>query len=176
VNFEIRRADPDDAAEIAEAHRDSIRVIGSRYYDRPIVDAWVGGVQPENYVRAMSRGEKFFVALGSIGGERKVLGFSTHRVDGERHRTAVYVRGDAARQGIGTALFRTAEADVVASGAAGIQIDASLGAVPFYTANGFEETGRGELRLRSGDAMACVFMTKTLDKSVATPTAGPPAR
>ena len=40
-------------------------------------------------------------------------------------------------------------------------IDASLAAVEFYQAHGFEETGRGDHRLRSGRRMPCVFMRKT---------------
>jgi hypothetical protein len=56
-----------------------------------------------------------------------------------------------------------AEADVRASGGTSINIAASIAAVDFYAANGFEETSRGEHRLRNGVAMACVFMRKTLE-------------
>lgn len=163
MSFEIRRAGPDDVTDIAEAHRDSIRAIGPRYYDAAVVNAWVGGVSPAIYLKAMARGEKFFIAVGPTAGEPTVLGFSTHRIDGQKHGTAVYVRGEATRHGVGTALFRTAEAAALADGATSIEIDASLAAIQFYTANGFEEVGRGELRLRSGDVMPCVFMRKTLE-------------
>jgi putative acetyltransferase len=90
------------------------------------------------------------------------LGFSSHRIDENEHGVAVYVRGKAARFGIGSALLRSAEASAVGAGATGIHIDASLAAVEFYKANGFEEVGRGEHRLWSGRAMACVFMRKNL--------------
>ncbi|PYS60654.1 MAG: GNAT family N-acetyltransferase, partial [Acidobacteria bacterium] len=79
-----------------------------------------------------------------------------------RRMDAVYVRGTAARRGIGSALFRLAEADAIAMGATSIHVDASLAAVAFYRANGFEEVGRGNHRLKSGRDMACVFMRKTL--------------
>ncbi len=148
--------------EIAEAHRDSIRAIGPRSYDEAVVDAWAGGVSPEIYLKAMAGGEEFFVAVGRIGGDRRVLGFSTHRIDDSTHGTAVYVRGAATRRGVGTALFRTAEAAAVAAGATSIEIASSLAATDFWIANGFEETGRGEQRLRSGATMPCVFMRKTL--------------
>jgi ribosomal protein S18 acetylase RimI-like enzyme len=114
------------------------------------------------YVRAMDRGEVFFIAVGAIDGEPAVLGFATHRVRGAEHRTAVYVRGAAARRGIGSALFRLAEADALESGADSVHVDASLAAVDFYKANGFEETSRGEHRLRTGRLMPCVFMRKAL--------------
>ena len=160
-DFVIRPAQMTDADAIAAAHRDSIQSIGPRYYDAAVVSAWASGLSRQLYVRAMVRGEKFFVAVPAQGG-REILGFSSHRVDGDEHGTSVYVRGNAARHGIGTALMHAAESSARAAGAAHIDIDASLSAVDFYRANGFVETGRGEHRLPSGDAMACVFMRKTL--------------
>jgi putative acetyltransferase len=161
TTFETCRAHPSDAADIAAAHLDSIRSIGPRFYPPDVVDAWAAGVTPDLYVRAMKLGEVFFIAVGVLDdGSRAVLGFGSHRVDDGEHRTAVYVRGSAARRRIGSTLFRLAEADAIAGGARSIHVDASLAAVEFYRANGFVEIGRGEHRLRSGRAMACVFMQK----------------
>ncbi len=147
---------------IAAAHLDSIRSIGSLFYDAAIVSDWAARVKGDLYANAMARGEVFYIAIGDLSGEPQVLGFSSHRVDGNEHGTAVYVRGRAARLGVGSALFRTAEAGAIAAGATSIYVDASLAAVEFYRANGFEEVGRGEHRLQSGRPMACVFMRKNL--------------
>ena len=111
----------------------------------------------------MNRGEVFYIAIGEIEGRPAVLGFASHRVDGTRHGTAVYIRGSARRRGVGSALFRLAEAHAIAAGASCIDVDASLAAVAFYRANGFESLGRGEHPLPSGQRMACVFMRKALD-------------
>lgn len=157
----LRRATTDDADAIAAAHIDSIRSIGPRFYSPQIVDAWAAGLNGELYVRAMNDGEAFFVAVDPCD-EQVVLGFSTHRTEPDQHRTAVYVRGSAAGRGIGSALFHTAEADVRACGGTSIDISASLVALDFYKANGFEEIGRGEHVLRNGVRMACVFMRKQL--------------
>jgi putative acetyltransferase len=165
VDVEIRRAGADDVTRIAEAHRDSIYSIGSSYYEPAVVDAWAGGLRPEIYLRAMARGEVFFIALDRDDESRPVLGFSSHRIDDGVHGTAVYVRGAVARRRIGTALFQAAEASAMAAGAATIEIASSLAAVHFWAANGFEETGRGEQPLRSGSAMPCVFMRKMLATS-----------
>jgi putative acetyltransferase len=162
MNFEIRRAELADVDEIAAAHLDAIRSIGARYYEPPIVSEWGARVNGDLYARAMARGELFFIAVGQPAGEPAVLGFSSHRIDGDKHGTSVYVRGKAARRGIGTALFQAAEAAAIAAGATSIHIDASLAAVEFYKANGFEEIGRGVHRLSSGATMACVFMRKDL--------------
>jgi putative acetyltransferase len=162
MKFKTRRAQSSDADDIAAAHLDSIRSIGPPFYSPDVVNDWAAGLTADLYVNAMRRGEVFFIAEAEIGGECVVLGFSSHRVDDVQHGTSVYVRGAATRQGIGTALFRLAEADAIASGADSLHVNASLAAVEFYKANGFEEIGRGEHRLRSGRAMACVFMRKVL--------------
>jgi putative acetyltransferase len=160
--FEVRRASLADVDQIAAAHLDSIRSIGSLFYDAAIVSDWAARVKGDLYVNAMASGEVFYVAIGELSGEPQVLGFSSHRVDGHEHRTAVYVRRRAARLGVGSALFRKAEAGAIAAGATSIHVDASLAAVEFYKANGFEEVGRGKHRLQSGRQMACVFMRKNL--------------
>ena len=147
---------------IAAAHLDSIRSIGPLYYPPPIVSDWSARLTGDLYARAMAGGEAFFIALGEPGSEPDVLGFSSHRIDDEQHGVAVYVRGRAARSGVGTALLRSAVASAVAAGATAIHIDASLAAVAFYEANGFVEVGRGEHRLWSGRTMGCVFMRLNL--------------
>lgn len=164
LTFDIRRAGASDASGIAAAHLDSIRSLGAMHYEPAIVREWGGGIGADRYLQAMALGEAFFIATGDLSGVPAILGFSSHRVDEDEHRTAVYVRGSAARQGVGSALFRAAEADVIASGGTSIHVDASLAAVEFYRAHGFEEIGRGEHRLRSGQTMACVFMRKDLSR------------
>ena len=165
--FEIRSAGADDADAIAAAHIDSIESIGPRFYSADVVRDWRAAIQPRMYLDAMAAGEVFFVAAASREGRREVLGFSSHHVDDGRHddgkhSVGVYVRGIAARRGIGSALLRMAEASAIAKGAASLRLDSSLAAVDFYKANGFAETGRGHHRLRTGHTMACVSMQKNL--------------
>ena len=159
---QTRRAHPKDAEAIALAHLDSIRSIGPTFYPPDVVEAWGLGLTPDIYVNAMEGGEAFFIATGHIDGEPAVLGFSTHRIDDAQDGASVYVRGEAARRGIGTALLRLAEEHAVAQGATSIQIQASLAGVEFYRVNGFDEIGRGEALLMSGRSMPCVFMRKLL--------------
>jgi hypothetical protein len=78
---QIRRASPQDAEAIAQAHQDSIRSIGPAFYSADVVEAWGSGLTPAIYVKAMEGGEAFFVATGDLAGKTVVLGFSTHRVD-----------------------------------------------------------------------------------------------
>jgi GNAT superfamily N-acetyltransferase len=160
--IETRQARPDDADAILAAHLDSIRSIGPRFYPLEIVEAWSAGLSRDVYVNAMEGGEAFFIATGPIDGEPAVLGFASHRVDDAQDGASVYVRGIAARRGIGTRLFRLAEEHARAHGATSINIQASVAGVAFYLANGFEEVGRGEALLLTGRSMPCVFMRKRL--------------
>jgi GNAT superfamily N-acetyltransferase len=163
VRFETRRADPSDAEAIGRAHVDSIRTMGPGFYAPPVVNDWAEGLAADVYVTAMAGGEVFFIAVGELDGQPAVLGFaSDYRVDGTEHGTSVYVRGVAARQGIGSALLRLAEAEAAAKGATSVRIEASLAGVEFYKANGYEELARGETRLRSGRPIACVLMRKVI--------------
>lgn len=163
VRFEIRRADAHDAEAIAAAHLDSITSIGPGYYEPAVVADWGARVQAGLYIRAMRQGEVFFVAIDPRDRTRTVLGFSSHRADGGAHGVGVYVRGSAARRGVGSALLHAAEDHAIANGASSLRIDASLAAVEFYKRHQFVEAGRGQHRLWSGRPMPCVFMEKSLD-------------
>lgn len=162
IEFEVRRAGLADVHDIAAAHLDSIHSIGPQYYEPGIVSAWGAHVNGDLYTNAMDRGYVFFIAIGRLGDESQVLGFSSHGVDGGEHGVSVYVRGSAVRLGIGSALIRAAESSALKAGASSVEIEASLAAVEFYKAHGFVETGRGKHRLPSGQPMACVYMRKSL--------------
>lgn len=166
MNFKIRRATLDDVDEIAAAHLDSIRTIGSQYYPPEIVSDWGAEIKGDLYAKAMEQGEVFFIAVGKIDGKREVFGFSSHRIDDGVHGVSVYVRGKAARHGIGSALLKAAEASAIAAGAISIDIDASLAAYDFYIANGFKEISRGDHQLSSRSSMRCIFMRKDLGPTI----------
>jgi len=159
---ELRRATPADAPAMATAHLDSIHSIGPAFYSAQLVDAWAAAVTPEMYVKAMAGGEVFFIAVAASDGEPEVLGFASHVPHGGNDGASAYVRGSATRRGIGSALWRMAEAHASAHGATDITIQASLGAVPFYRAQGFDEIGPGEAVLQNGAVMPCVVMRKRL--------------
>jgi hypothetical protein len=97
VDFTVRRAEPGDVDDIAAAHLDSIRSIGTQFYPADIVNDWGARVKGALYLEAMGRGEVFFIAVGASDRRPAVLGFSSHGVDGDEHHVGVYVRGAATR-------------------------------------------------------------------------------
>jgi putative acetyltransferase len=137
--------------------------LGARFYGPDVISAWSAPRDGEPYRRAMARGELFFVAVSD---RERVVGFSSYRLVNGKHRTAVYVRGEAARMGVGKALFQAAEKAAREHGAEEIHVSASLAAVEFYRDRGFEDLASGEHRLGSGELMACVFMKKRLPNPI----------
>ena len=156
--FIIRRAEDVDAEQIAAAHVDSIHSLGGKFYDAEVIGDWGAPRDGQRYQQAMQQGQVFFVAVA----RDRVIGFSSYRVEGGKHRTAVYVRGDSARHGVGTALFNAVEGAAREHGAREIHVAASLVAVDFYRKCGFVDLKRGWHTLASGVTMECVFMLKTL--------------
>jgi putative acetyltransferase len=161
-SFVVRRAGPTDADEIAVAHLHSIHTLGASAYAPDVVAVWGAPRDGARYRQSIENGELFFVAVAPDTPGERVLGFSTYRVEDGKHRTAIYVRGDAARAGVGTALFQTAEAAAREHGATEIHVDASLAAIGFYESQGFEQLAAGQHQLRDGVVMDCILMRKRL--------------
>jgi len=166
-DIEMRRATPADAPAMAVAHLDSIHSIGPAFYSPELVAAWAAAVSPEMYVNAMAGGEVFFIAVAARHGEPEVLGFASHVPKRGNDGASAYVRGSAARQGVGSALWRLAEAHARERGATAITIEASLAGVAFYRAHGFVEIARCDAPLRNGAAIPCVVMRKDLTGAAA---------
>jgi len=158
MGFVVRTAVPEDYDGIADAHMDSIRTLGATQYDADIVNDWAAARIGEDYARRVARGAKLFVAVE----KGRILGFSDYRVVRDLYRTAIYVRASAARRGVGSELFKIAETAARANGATKLYVEASLVAVLFYIANGFEEVGSSEHVLQTGRTMPCVRMCKHL--------------
>ena len=159
--FIVRPATPEDAEQIADAHVQSIRSVGAEYYEPDVIVVWGAPRGGERYRCGMKKGDPHFVAVS----DGDILGFSVYHYREGRHRTGVYVRGEAVRNGVGSALFKAAEAEAIKRGATEIHVDASLAAVTFYKKHGFEELAPGKHRLKSGTLMDCVFMRKVLHGS-----------
>jgi GNAT superfamily N-acetyltransferase len=163
MQFTVRPATLEDCEDIAQVHVASIRSLGAQTYDAEIVSDWSAFRTGERYARAMEDGVLFFVAIVHEGHKHeRIAGFSSYSFVRGKHRTAIYVNGDFARCGVGTALFTAAEDAARKNGATEIDIDASIGAVLFYRAMGFEELGTGQHALNTGRKMACVVMRKRL--------------
>jgi putative acetyltransferase len=159
----LRQAGPADVEGMASSHRDSILTVGPAYYPPDAIAAWQAGIDRNLYLRAMDRGEVFFIATASVDREPLVLGFSSdYPIENTTFGVSVYVRGLVVRRQIGTQLLQLAEAHARSRGATDVTIDASLAGVAFYKRHRYVEVAARQVTLDSGHVIACITMRKEL--------------
>jgi putative acetyltransferase len=167
AGFRVRLATPADAAAIWPVHVASIREVCAGAYTPEQIEAWAGPKRPENYVRAMDRGEQLWVAEDD---SRWIVGFA--RLDRDV-LMGLYVAPAALRRGIGSALLRAAEAHALASGVETLRLNATLNAVAFYASQGYV-AGERISRAMGGVDVPSIRMSKRLRLAPEPPPLNPP--
>jgi putative acetyltransferase len=163
----LRDAVAGDAQGIWRVHARAIRASAASHYTEDELDAWVERVQPETYLGLL--GTRRLVVAESAGAEGpRIVGFG-ELLPEEAVIEAIYVDPDWERHGIGTALARVLEDDVVARGFPWLVSDTSLNAVPFYQALGFRQVALDRHELAPGIHIACAVMEKRLAAPEGTP-------
>lgn len=163
----LRDAVAADTQGIWRVHVRAIRASAASHYTEDELDAWVERVQPETYLGLL--GTRRLVVAESAGTEgTRIVGFG-ELLPEEAVIEAIYVDPDWERRGIGTALARVLEDDVVARGLPWLVSDASLNAIPFYQALGFRQVALDRHELAPGIHIACAVMEKHLDAPPGTP-------
>ena len=155
----IRPAADEDRPAIRKVHSASIREICSEHYTPDQVSAWICGHDPDGRDYPIDDGG-FLVAEDGLG----IAGFGEVRPeeDGTGEVRAVYVRPDRIRSGVGRALYSALELIARDRGLRELHLDASLSAVAFYEAMGFEVRSEADHLLGSGVTIPCVRMKKCL--------------
>lgn len=141
--MEIREATAEDAKAIRAVHRASIEGLGPQAYNRRQVEAWARGCRSADYATTIEAAETVCLVADRDGG---VVGFGTLRAvapdgyvsDPDGEVTAVYVFPGVAREGIGTELYAAIERRARSRGIETLGLSASLNAVPFYQAQGYD--------------------------------------
>lgn len=141
--MEIREATSADAEAIRRVHAASIVGLGTEAYSEEQVDAWAAGCESADYGVAIESADGRFVVAENDEGIHGfgTLSFDTPEeyaatVDGEV--TGVYARPSSARNGVGSAILDDLEREAQERGVRTLGLSASLNAVPFYEARGYE--------------------------------------
>lgn len=178
----IRAAEAADIPAIRAMQEHSMRVLGGRHYATDNIAAFVEQFGTMDF--AVVREGHFLVAtdqrgrlLGSGGWSRLAPGYQRgSEAASPRHDIAtvrgVFVDPAAARNGIGAAIMRHAEADAAEHGISMLRLTATLSGVALYEALGYRETARRAIELRDGLRFGCVDMEKQLEKRVASQPGG----
>jgi putative acetyltransferase len=151
VEMIIRKANVDDAQAIKELHDRSALELCREDYTVKQLEDWVKYSSVEKYQKRLEIHRTF---VAEING--KMVGFVRWN-PATNELCSIFVDPDHTRQGIATKLMKKAYEDVTSYGAEKLWLYASMTAVPFYKAEGWdyiEQTMRGSLE--------CVRMEKSL--------------
>lgn len=164
VTFTVRRAVPEDALAILEAHRAAIRGSSAETaYSREVIEGWaplhIPPERVEGFTRVIEQGEEVVLVAEDQAGQVMAFGSIVPRNSELR---AVYVNSAYARKGIGRAILEQLEELAREAGMTELRMDASINAQAFYEASGFISLERAEHVAQSGLRMACIRMKKSL--------------
>ena len=144
-----------DAPALAALFRDSVTMLAADYYDDDQLDAWASAAQDAEAFRARLASQLTLVAL--VGGA--VAGFAS--LKDNALLDMLYVRPEAARQGVGSALADALEKLAAARGAAKIAADVSDAARDFFAHRGYVGVSRNTVTV-AGEWLGNTTMTKEL--------------
>jgi len=150
----------EDARGILEAHHSAVHETAAKDYPLEILRCWSPAVTTDRidqYVRSALPNETTVVA--EVKG--RVAGFGVI-VESHNELRAVYVAAEFGNRGVGSALLQELERMAREKGCGELHMDSSLTASPFYRRHGYEELGRADHALSTGEKMACVRMRKVL--------------
>ena len=159
----IRRAVAEDSEAITRIHYGAVHVTAAKDYDQPILDQWSTVVTKERIENYRNRPDanKEITLVAEINGQ--IVGVGSF-VPETKELNAVYVSPVNVRQGIGSTLLKELEEIAYSMGIEKLWLNSSLTAEQFYLVHGFAISSRGEHVLKSGLKMACVKMSKCLQK------------
>jgi GNAT superfamily N-acetyltransferase len=153
----MRRAVPADAAAIWAIHTRAIRETASSHYAPESIAAWSGRTTPASYLVPIATQ----VVVVACDDADRIVGFA--ELDpAEGLVKACYVDPDVDRRGVGRALMQAVERAACEHGRTALMLDASLNALPFYQALGWQRECATRHELAPGAWLDCAIMTKRI--------------
>jgi GNAT superfamily N-acetyltransferase len=152
---QIRKATIDDAPMSFAIRRDAIRAQCRDHYPWRDLETWTSGQMSETFTRRVAE-QCYVAALDGRDIGTGMIDLATGKID------AVFVLPEFARRGVGRALMAHLEDLAIGSGLGTIHLDATLNAVSFYRAMGFEGEKMAVYASSLGVSLACVPMIKHL--------------
>jgi putative acetyltransferase len=150
----LRPATEADRQALWRLHSRSVEALCQGAYSAREVRTWVDLLRPDGYLRP-EQPRTVLVAERGL----HLVGFGQMDL-GEGELEALYVAPEEAGHGVGSRLLASLEVLAWQSGAAGVTLDASLNAEPFYRARGYVRLHMAQRVLTPQVQLACVRMRK----------------
>jgi putative acetyltransferase len=147
-----------DIAEMWALRTRAVQQTCASHYPADVVRIWSAAPPPVSYARLVAAG---CAVVAEEDG--KMLGFSVLNPE-QAEVDAVFVDPAAGRRGIGGLLLCTLAKVALARGCNRLHLYASLNAVSFYAAFGFEQVREELYSHPCGIKLRCVYMQKRLDQ------------
>jgi putative acetyltransferase len=130
----IRRAGVEDADSIKKLHKETIRKVNSKDYNKEQIKIWVRRNTKKHFSDSIEKRNIFFVALE----KNKLLGYaslslSKHKVQG------LYVKHDFNGKGIGSKLLNKIEDYAKKYGLKLLELESTITAFNFYKHKGYKK-------------------------------------
>ncbi|MGU9816131.1 GNAT family N-acetyltransferase [Pseudomonas sp. LF135] len=145
----LRAATQQDAESIFAVHQNSVENLCNADYGPQQIAMWLDGRSPETYRAAIAAGTLWLAYTDTLQGFVEIDG---HEI------SKLFVRGDAAGQGIGARLLSEALQHIQHAGHAKAYLEATLTAERFYAAFGFRKIGEG--RFSRGNSSVSIEIIK----------------
>jgi putative acetyltransferase len=163
MDVSLREAVPGDAHRICDVHLASIKGLAGQSYNEEQVAAWAHDRDPDDY--PIESEDTYFVVAED---ETAVIGFGWMKLDaGEYFQTgvegeirAIYIHPSVTGQGIGSRIYTELETQAIRQNIASLGLWASLNAVPFYEAQGYERVAEHVHEYQDGIELTLVEMSK----------------
>jgi len=158
-DIDFRPAKVEEEAKIIDVMRAAIRKSCVKFYGERTVKFWTA---PENRIFKFQLPETSFVAEGPSG-ILSIAGWTRQPgVDDVARISAVFTLPQEERKGYGRLLLAMAEDSIRRAGISDVFLLASMNAVPFYKALGFEARQEELIEVASGHYISVLRMRKTL--------------
>ncbi|MBS0432530.1 MAG: GNAT family N-acetyltransferase [Proteobacteria bacterium] len=157
TRYSLRRGIAADAPALWAIRSDAVRCTCRGHYPDELLERWAASPLPESFPANI---EREYVIVGVVGS--RIAGFATLKAS-TAEVDAVFVAPGEGRRGLGRRLLVHIEDVAARKGLQRLGLNASLNAVPFYEACGYEAISEGVYTTGAGVQIACVRMEKAIE-------------
>lgn len=140
----IRKARQEDAREITQLVRDTIKKVNAKDYTKEQINAWAPTNKTDAYRKMIKEGRKIWVAVD----KDEIIGMATLKPR-ENQVGGFYIKHDKIGRGIGKKLNERIEKEAKKEGITEITLYSTTTAIPFYQKRGYKKIRRSYVEMNN---------------------------